>query len=78
MFFLAHKNKFKISNIQAQSRILIQVRGTSQNFNAVKILIPSSHRLVQWSNYWSVTDQLLISSWAIMPHHVIPTIGHMT
>jgi hypothetical protein len=24
------------------------------------------------SNYWSITDQLLISSWAIMPHHVIP------
>jgi hypothetical protein len=28
------------------------------------------------SNYRSVTDQLLISFWAIMPQHVIPTIGH--
>jgi hypothetical protein len=28
------------------------------------------------SNYWSVTHQLLITSWAIIPHHVIPTIGH--
>jgi hypothetical protein len=26
--------------------------------------------------YRAIMDQLLITSWAIMPHHVIPTIGH--
>jgi hypothetical protein len=51
--FVARKNKFKISNFQAQRQILIQVRDTSQNINSANAVKMGNNALFRNTCYWS-------------------------